>query len=872
MAERRAKARRSPRASHDATTQVRAGLRAKRARPRATDPQDAGIAALERWFATRGWRVFDFQREAWRAYLAGESGLVHAPTGYGKTLAVWGGPLAEALRERGDMPLHEELQPRSNPVSERAPPPRARRTRRARILRVLWVTPLRALASDTLQNLRDAAAGVGLDWRIERRTGDSTSGERGRVKRGEADVLVTTPESLSLMLSYPDAAERFASLRCVIADEWHELLGTKRGVQLQLCLARLRRLAPLLRTWGLSATLGNLPEARDVLLGAGAHGRLVDAVHDKRIVVESLLPADPARFPWAGHLGLQQLPQVLARVLAARTTLVFTNTRSQAELWHQALESIWPDDPATLALHHGSLDRGLRAEVEAGLREGRIRCVVATSSLDLGVDFTAVDQVVQISSPKGVARLAQRAGRSGHSPGATSRVVCVPTHTLELVEIAAARRALADGAIEARTPPRLSLDVLAQHLVTIALGGGFTAQEMLAEVRTTHAFAPLPEPAWEATLELVTRGGRALAAYPDFHKVVERDGRYVVEAPRIARLHRLSIGTITSDGMVAVKNARGRTLGQVEEQFIARLKPGDRFLFAGRSLELIRVRDMVAHVRAAKERFGTVPRWLGGKMPLTTELARYVEKLLSEPDAPEPEMRAARPLLAAQASRSHLPAPGELLVEWLRARDGDHLFVYPFAGRQVHEGLAALLAYRLSRATPTSFSWNMNDYGLMLSARRHALPSLDALRDALSPDGLAQDLVASLNLGELARRQFREIARVAGLVFQGLPGHAKTMRQLQASSGLIYDVLAEHDPEHVLMRQAVDEVLANQLEYRRLADALALVATRTIVIETPKTLTPLSFPLWADFVRGTLSSEDWLTRVRAMAERLEASA
>jgi ATP-dependent Lhr-like helicase len=557
-------------------------------------------------------------------------------------------------------------------------------------------------------------------------------------------------------------------------------------------------------------------------------------------------------------------------VLAVRTSLVFTNTRAQAELWFQALAAVWPEDAATLALHHGSLDPKLRAAAEAGLRDGSLRCVVATSSLDLGVDFPAVDRVLQIGSPKGVARLMQRAGRSRHRPGESGHVVCVPTHALELIEYAAARHAIARNAIEARIPPRLSLDVLAQHCVSRALGGGFSSDQLLAEARDTHAFAGLDEATWQAVLDFVVQGGQALAHYPDFQRVVlDDDGVYRVHDRRIALRHRLSIGTITSDGSVAVKMLRGGGLGSVEENFVSRLRRGDRFRFAGKLLELVRLEDMTAYVRRAKSGEGVVPKWMGGRMPLSTELGREVEATFAG-QRTDPELRAMAALLELQARLSALPAPGTLLAESRHGRDGQHLFVYPFAGRQVHEGLAALMSMRWGRVQRNSFGFAANDYGLVLSPAKAQSLDEDILRSLLSPENLLEDLHESLNLAELARRQFREIARVSGLLPPSLPGRApRSMRQLQASSGLLFDVLQRFDPGHLLLAQAEREVFTAQLEVRRLTQTLEDCATREIRLIQLASLGPLSFPLWAEGLRGQLSNEDWKTRVQRAALQLE---
>lgn len=810
------------------------------------------MARLAAWFASRGWAPLPFQKTMWRHYLAGDSGLLHTPTGSGKTLAMFGGPLLQALAD---------------------PIPRAKSGRGGKTvpaLQVLWITPLRALASDTARALREPIEGVGLDWQVGLRTGDASARDKRLAREGRVDVLVTTPESLALLLSYPDTMDKLRQLRCVVVDEWHELLGNKRGVLLQLNLRRLRDALPALQVWGLSATLGNLDEARQVLLPDLPDAPLVSGVRPRPVAVETLLPAQGERFPWAGHLGLSQLQRVQQKLFAVRTSLVFTNTRAQAELWHQALAAVWPEDPATLALHHGSLDPAQRRIVEQGLRDGALRCVVATSSLDLGVDFPAVDQVLQIGSPKGIARLVQRAGRARHRPGESGHVVCVPSHALELVEYAAARRALADGVIEARRPLQLSLDVLAQHCVSCALGGGFEPDALLDQVRRTHAFAALDDAHWQGVLDFIVQGGQALAQYPDFHKVVrDDDGLYRVHDRRVALRHRLSIGTITSDGSAVVQFLRGGRLGTVEEQFVGRLRPGDRFQFAGRLLELVRLENLTAYVKLARGGDGVVPRWQGGRLPLSDALGQEMEAVLGSA-ADSPEMRWLEPLLRLQARVSALPGPSLLLVESVRRREGQFVFVYPFAGRQVNEGIAALMALRWTRLQANTFGYAANDYGFILAPARAVEVDADRIAALLHPDGLFEDLRDSLNLGELARRQFRDIARVSGLLIPALPGRTpRSLRQLQASAGLLYDVLRQHDPDHILLGLAEREVLHGQLDLASLATTLQRCQARTLCVQQPATLGPLSFPLWAERLRGQLSNEDWKTRVLRAVGQLE---
>jgi len=812
--------------------------------PRKKSP--AAIKQIEAWFKRRGWAAFPFQREVWAAYDRGESGLIHAPTGTGKTLAAFLGPVAAAMDEGA--------------------------AESAVGLQVLWITPLRALAADTMFSLQEACDALGLGWTIESRTADTKASIRSKQRKRLPPVLVTTPESLSLFLTREDGRELFAGLRAVIVDEWHELLASKRGTQTELALARLRKWVPKLRTWGLSATLGNLSEACESLLGVGQTGRIISGQLAKKTVIDSILPPVITRFPWAGHLGLSLLPQVVAEIELAESCLVFTNTRSQTELWYQALLQARPDWAGIMAVHHGSLDRSVREFVEQSIADGRLKCVVCTSSLDLGVDFSPVDRVIQIGSPKGVARLLQRAGRSGHRPGGISRLTFVPTNALELIEVSGARQAALEGHIEGRSPEEKPLDVLAQHAVTIALGGGFDPGELLEEIRTTRAYRDLSPVEWEWVLDFVTRGGETLKAYPEYRRVEIVDGIYRVVDRRVARRHRMSIGTITSDPAVQVRFLRGGRLGTVEESFAARLRPGDRFLFAGRTLQFVRLHEMTVWVRLSRSTGKVVPRWLGGRLPLSSELASAVRDRLDlarQGHFDGPEMSALQPLLELQARRSRLPATNEVLIERLVSRDGFHLFVYPFEGRQVHEGLSALTAYRLSQRAPLTFTTSLNDFGFELLASS-SIPLDAALTEGLfSPDHLAHDILASLNAAEMARRQFRDIARIAGLVFPGMPGAGKSTKQLQASTGLLYNVFHEYDRDNLLLRQARREVLERQLEESRLRRTLQRINENRIALVDVDRPTPLGFPLLVERYRESVSSERLADRVRRMTLDLE---
>ncbi|WP_460117428.1 ligase-associated DNA damage response DEXH box helicase [Pseudomonas sp. S2_C03] len=813
------------------------------------------------WFTTRGWKPFAFQKQMWAAVKQGQSGLLHASTGAGKTYAVW-----FAALNRFASALAAVEKPR-----KRKPP--------AEPLTVLWITPMRALAADTARALEAPLADLQIAWSVGLRTGDTSSSERARQSRRLPTVLITTPESLTLMLARADSHTALSTLRMVVVDEWHELLGNKRGVQLQLALARLRRWNPQLIVWGISATLGNQAHAEQVLIPQGG-GVSVQGQSSKTLQVDTLLPPAIERFPWAGHIGLKMLPQVVVEVESSPSSLVFTNTRAQSEIWYQALLDARPDWAGLIALHHSSLSRETRDWVEGALKNGQLKAVVCTSSLDLGVDFLPVERVLQIGSAKGVARLMQRAGRSGHAPGRVSRVTLVPTHSLELIEAAAAKDAVAQRRIEPRESPYKPLDVLVQHLVSMALGGGFLPDELYEEVRTAWAYRDLTREDWAWALAFVRHGGLSLTAYPDYRRAEpDEQGVWRVPDARLARRHRMSIGTIVSDASIHLKfwskGGGGKQLGSVEEGFIARLKPGDGFLFAGRLLELVRVENMTAYVKRSTVKKAAVPRWNGGRMPLSNELAQAVVARFSAAAQGEfsgPEMQALRPLLEVQQRWSGLPTTNSLLAETLKSREGWHLFLYPFAGRQVHLGLASLLAWRVSQQQPVTFSIAVNDYGLELLSATYVEWSRFLDSSLLSPDHLLHDVLASLNAGELALRRFREIARIAGLVFAGYPGAPKSTRQVQASSGLFYEVFKQYDSGNLLLAQAGEEVLRNELDIDRLEQTLTHISRLRLDVHAVKRPTPLGFPLLVERMRESMSSEKLADRIRRMVSDLEKTA
>ena len=817
--------------------------------------KSAALVAVDAWFAQRGWKAFTFQRAVWKAAVAGKSGLLHANTGAGKTYAVWFAALL-----RGQMAAQ----------------------RKSSGLRVLWITPMRALAADTQRALEASSAELMPSWTIGARTGDTGSAERARQTRAMPSALITTPESLSLLLSHAAAKEQFKHLDMIIVDEWHELMGSKRGVQVQLALARLRYWNPALVVWGLSATMGNLDEARHVLLGEDAAGVLVEGDMRKEIRVDSLIPENVARFPWGGHLGIQMLEPVIREIAQHEATLVFTNTRSQSEIWYQNILEARPDWAGVIALHHGSLAREVREWVETSLKKGDLKAVICTASLDLGVDFLPVERVLQIGSAKGIARLLQRAGRSGHAPGRVSRVTLVPTNSMEILEAAAAKQAVAQRNIEARLVPNKPFDVLVQHLVTVALGGGFRSDALLREVRGAWSYRHLTDEEWQWALDFVARGGQSLTVYPEYRRVLpDEEGVYRVPDVAIGRRHRMGIGTIVSDSSVQVKYMSGGRIGSVEESFISRLKAGDHFLFGGRILEFVRVHEMTAFVKRATGSRGAITRWQGAKMPMSSELAHASLEQLRQAALgifEGPEMEAIRPLLDIQQRWSALPTTDTLVLESMKSREGYHLFVYPFAGRSVHTGLASLMAYRIGKVQPITFSIAVNDYGFELLSNEPVEWGLvfggatGAAVGLFDTGHLLEDVLDSLNATQLSQQRFREVARIAGLVFQGYPGQPKSNRQVQASSSLFFEVFRKHDAAKLLLTQAQREVLEQELELTRLRDTLVELHGRRLAYGEVRRATPFGFALMVERFREKVSTEKLSDRVARMVRELEKAA
>lgn len=811
------------------------------------------IQIAEKWFEQKKWKPFPFQKNTWEAYLEGKSGLLNAPTGSGKTYALWIPCVLEFLRDNEPHEVKPEVQ-------------------------VLWVTPLRALAKDICSAMQNFCDDVDVRWSVGLRTGDTTTTERQKQKKSAPQALVITPESLHVLLSQSDYPNYLKNIKSIIVDEWHELIGTKRGVATELAISRIKKLTDYkVKVWGISATIGNLPQAKRVLLGEDYYKKAVSIRSnvEKQISVESVLPDDIIDFPWAGHLGTKLLDKVVPIIKASETTLLFTNTRSQTELWYQAVLKEAPDLAGIIAMHHGSMDHNIRGWVEDALHAGKLKCVVCTSSLDLGVDFRPVDTVIQIGGPKGVSRFQQRAGRSGHRPGEKSKIYFVPTHTLELIEGAALRDAVAAGKFEQRKPLEKCLDVLVQYLVTLSVSGGFRPLEILEEIKDTYCYRLLTAKEWNWALEFITTGGSSLGEYDEFARVYNEDGIYKIINSRAAQRHKLSIGTIVGDPALSVKFMTGGHLGTVEESFVSRLNPGDTFWFAGQNLQFVMIKELTVMVRKSKRKSGLTPQWGGGRLPLSSLLADQIRnklELAKNGIYGDVEMQAIKPILDLQAKWSVIPDKSSLLIEKVETEMGHHLFFYPFQGMFVHEVLASLVAFRMSKLQKITFSISMNDYGFeLLSDQEIAIEEALEL-DLFTEENLMQDINESINKTEMAQRKFRDVATIAGLIFQGYPGKNVNARHLQANSGILFRVFQEYDEDNLLIKQSMDEVMTLQLEQFRLMEAIRQINSQEIILKETQKPTPFAFPILVSVLRReNLSSEQITDRLIKMQLQLEQS-
>ncbi|WP_127140856.1 ligase-associated DNA damage response DEXH box helicase [Flagellimonas marinaquae] len=808
----------------------------------------------ENWFQEQDWKPFPFQKESWNAFLEGKHGLLNAPTGSGKTYALWFPIVLNYIKNNPDY-----------------------KTKHKKGLKAIWITPLRALSQEIKQSAERITQDLETQMTVGIRTGDTSAKERAKMRTNMPDLLITTPESLQLLLSSKDYKKTFKNCSAIVVDEWHELLGTKRGVQMELGLSRLKTICKDLRIWGISATIGNLEQAREVLLGPTSpeleNSVLVKANLNKKITVKSIIPKEMETFPWRGHLGLHLLDQVVPIVNNSKTTLLFTNTRSQCEIWFQKILEKYPEFAGEMAMHHGSINKETRLWVEQAIRNESLKAVVCTSSLDLGVDFAPVETVIQIGGPKGVARFLQRAGRSGHRPGKESVIYFLPTHAIELVEASAMQKAVLNSAVEDRIPYLNSFDVLIQYLTTLAVSNGFFPDEIYPEIKQTFCYQTLTEEQWQWLLNFLVMGSQSLKSYDEYKKVeVEEDGKFKVNSRAVAMRHRFQIGTIVGDATISVRYQKGGYIGSIEEYFISKLSAGDVFTFAGRNLEFIRIKGMAAHVRNSSKRTNKVPSWMGGRLSFSAKMSELLRQELYtaelEFDQQSEEIQALQPMFSKQREESLVPQPHQFLIETFKTRDGYHHMFYPFEGRAIHEGMSSLLAYRISLLTPITCSLAFNDYGFELLSDREINIQEILDNNLFTPEYMLSDLQKSLNSNEMARRKFRDIAVISGMVFTGYPEKGVKMKHLQSSSELLFDVFRDFEDDNLLYQQAFTETFEHQLEEGRLRLALERIAEQEIVWKKCTQPTPLSFPIITDRLREKLSNEKLADRIQRMINKL----
>ena len=779
------------------------------------------------WFRARGWQPHGHQLAMLAAAENGQSALLIAPTGGGKTLA-------------GFLPSLVEL-------ASHAPPG----------LHTLYISPLKALTADIQRNLMTPVGEMGLELRIETRTGDTSTKDRQRQKTDPPHMLLTTPESLALLISYPEARSIFANLRAVVIDELHALAGTKRGDLLALGLARLARLAPGARRTGLSATVAWPDDLAAYLAPDGAPVARIRGGATPEPEIAILEPE--ADLPWAGHMGVHALPEVLLAIKAHRTTLVFVNTRAQAEIVFQEL---WKqnDDSLPIALHHGSLATEQRHKVEAAMAAGQLRAVVATSSLDLGIDWAGVDLVIQIGAPKGVARLVQRIGRANHRFDAPSRAILAPANRFEVLECRAAVDAVAAHELDGERPKPGGLDVLAQHILCLCCAEPITADALFDEITGAAPYRTLDRKTFEDCLDYVATGGYALASYERWHKLFQDSlGRYQVAGDPVARRYRMNIGTIVEATTLKVRLGGGPSLGEVEEYFAQQLRPGDTFLFAGQLLRFVEIRDMV--VIAQRTSGGgdpKIPAYAGGKLPLSTYLAERVRGIIADPARWSSLPAGVQEWLGLQRWRSQMPPEGGLLIESFPRGPRWFLVAYCFEGRNAHQTLGMLLTKRMERAGLRPLGFVASDYVLAVWSVEPVGSHKGELDELFDEDMLGDDLEAWMAESSMLRRTFRNVAVIAGLIDRNIPGLNKTGRQVTFNTDLIYDVLRKHQPDHILLRATRADAATGLTDIKRLGEMLGRIKGR-ITHRRLDRISPLAVPVLLEIGRETVyGNEDAL--------------
>ena len=793
---------------------------------------------IKQWFESQNWKVQVFQKQCWKAYAQGNSGMLHAPTGSGKTYAIWGGIVEE--------------------MSKYKTPPKG--------FNALWITPLRALGVEIQKATQKMLSDFNPELKVGLRTADTPQSQRNKLLKDPPFGLVSTPESVHVLLANKEHQKYFKQLKVVVVDEWHELLGSKRGVQVELALAYLRSIIPDLRVWGISATIGNKKLAREVLLGPTEKFTVIEAKIKKKIKVHSLLPKTMERFPWRGHLGINLVPQVVKIIKKNKSTLIFTNTRAQCEIWFHRLLDIAPDLAGSIAMHHGSIDKKIRLWVEESLRNESLKVVVCTSSLDLGVDFSPVENCIQIGSPKGIGRFIQRAGRSGHQPKAGSSIYFLPTHAMELIESVALQNGIKTQQIEDRIPYLNCYDVLIQFLMTLAVGKGFDPKKIYPVVTSSFCFQTLGQERWQWILNFLIRGSQSLEQYDEYKKLIlDKSGFLKAANKTITLRHRLSMGTIVSGNDLKIRYRKGGYLGSIEEWFISKLNPGDTFAFSGKILELIRIQKMEVIVKKSKSKQAKIPTWMGGRMSFSSHLSDLLKKALFEDQNKKTrEFKSLLPVFEQQKKESIIPKPDELLIERFETREGIHTLFYPFEGYAIHEAMACLMAYRISLITPISFSMSFNDYGFELLSDQAFSPDAFLDNDLFTLEHLFDDLAKSINVSEMARRRFRDIAVISGLVFQGYPNKRIKSKHLQSGSQLFFEVFKDYEPDNLLYQQAIEETFDHGIERGRIQLVFEELEQKTIIWKNCSQPTPFSFPLITDRIRSKLSSENVEDRIKKM--------
>ena len=810
---------------------------------------------INEFFKRNNWDPLPHQIQSWNSFFKGENGIIQLPTGCGKTYAAFMGPLLK---------LKEKEIPEG--------------------INILVITPLKALSRDLEKSLLKATQFIDKSIKIGIRNGDTSAYEKRKQILKPPNILITTPETLSLLIANKDSKKLFNNLFSIILDEWHELMGNKRGNQCELSLSWLRSLKKDIQIWAMSATLGNIQEAGRIIVGIkGKNPTIIKSNLQKTIELKSIIPKDIGTLPWSGHLGLRSHKFLLEEIEKNKSTLFFTNTRSQSEKWFQCLKFYYPEMEKKIAIHHSSMDKDDRRYVEEGVKYGDIKWVICTSSLDLGVDFHPVEQIVQIGSPKNLARLIQRAGRSSHKPGGKSNLIFMPTNALELIELSAIRRLIYKNIAEEIKIPELSFDVLLQHLISLACGSGFDPQIEKENIKNCWSFRNMKDEEWDWCLNFLENGGECLKAYPKFKKIIKADQgnnrfKYFVNNKNIMRIHKFNIGTITSDKYIIVKFMKGKTIGNLEENFASRLKTGDAFFFGGRILEYVKRKDMILYVKRSNKKSSIVPSWVGGQIAISNLLSRNIRKEISICNRTKStskfvnkEISSLKPIFDLQKKLSNIPTEKELLVELYRGKNFNSIFVFTLEGRFVNEGIAFLLAFRLSKIKKNTFSITSNDFGFSLTtSNNYNFSKLeDNFIELLSFNNLEKDLHSAINFSELTKKRFKHIAQISGLVNNNNPSTLRNPNQLQISSDLLFDVFTKYESNHLLIKQAFYEVNRIDLESVRIEECLKRISKCKLILNTIEKPTPFAFPLLVERLKNTISNESIESRINKLINSYE---